>query len=95
MIKRKNTRAIWAMARNCALVVAFILAMGPSFIILDEPTTGLDDNECSRLMEVVLKLKTEGVAIIIVSHDMNLVARYANKIIVIAEGKNLQAGQPR
>ncbi len=76
------------------LCVASILAMGPRIIILDEPTTGLDDNECSRLMDVVLKLKAEGVAIIIVSHDMNLVARYSDKIIIIAEGKIFKQGKP-
>jgi energy-coupling factor transport system ATP-binding protein len=76
------------------LCVASILAMGPKLIILDEPTTGLDDNECDRLMEVVLKLKAEGVAIIMVSHDMNLVARYANKVIVIAGGQIFRQGGP-
>ena len=45
-------------------------------------------------MEVVLKLKSEGVAVIMVSHDMNLVARYANKVIVIAEGKIFRQGTP-
>jgi energy-coupling factor transporter ATP-binding protein EcfA2 len=76
------------------LCVASILAMGPRIIILDEPTTGLDDNECASLMEVVLKLKAEGVAIVMVSHDMNLVARYANKVIVIAEGMIFRQGTP-
>ncbi len=76
------------------LCVASILAMGPRLIILDEPTTGLDDNECARLMEVVLKLKSEGVAVIMVSHDMNLVARYANKVIVIAGGSIFRQGSP-
>lgn len=76
------------------LCVASILAMGPRLIILDEPTTGLDDNECDRLMEVVLKLKADGVAVIMVSHDMNLVARYANKVIVIAGGQIFRQGSP-
>lgn len=76
------------------LCVASILAMGPRIIILDEPTTGLDDNECSKLMEVVLKLKKEGVAIMMVSHDMNLVARYANKVIVISGGRIYKQGTP-
>lgn len=76
------------------LCVASILAMGPQLIILDEPTTGLDDNECAKLMEVVLKLKKDGVAIIMVSHDMNLVARYANKVIVVSGGKICKQGSP-
>jgi energy-coupling factor transport system ATP-binding protein len=76
------------------LCVASILAMGPKLIILDEPTTGLDDNECARLMEVVLKLKSEGVAILIVTHDMNLVAKYADRAIVIADGKIFRDGTP-
>lgn len=76
------------------LCVASILAMGPKLIILDEPTTGLDDNECARLMEVVLKLKSEGVAILIVTHDMNLVAKYADRAIVISEGKIFRDGTP-
>jgi energy-coupling factor transport system ATP-binding protein len=76
------------------LCVASILAMGPKLIILDEPTTGLDDNECARLMEVVLKLKSEGVAILIVTHDMNLVARYVDRAIVISEGRIFRDGTP-
>ncbi|OPY26197.1 MAG: putative ABC transporter ATP-binding protein [Methanocella sp. PtaU1.Bin125] len=76
------------------LCVASILAMGPKLIILDEPTTGLDDNECAKLMEVVLKLKSEGVALIIVTHDMNLVARYMNRVIVLSEGKIFKQGTP-
>jgi energy-coupling factor transport system ATP-binding protein len=45
-------------------------------------------------MEVVLKLKADGVAVIMVSHDMNLVARYANKVIVIAGGRIFRQGSP-
>ncbi len=76
------------------LCVASILAMGPRIIILDEPTTGLDDNECARLMEVVMKLKSDGVAIIMVTHDMNLVARYADNVVVIAQGEVFKYGTP-
>jgi energy-coupling factor transport system ATP-binding protein len=76
------------------LCVASILAMGPKLIILDEPTTGLDDNECAKLMEVVLKLKSGGVAILIVTHDMNLVAKYADRAIVISNGKIFRDGTP-
>ena len=76
------------------LCVASILAMGPRLIILDEPTTGLDDNECARLMEVVLKLKSEGVAMLIVTHDMNLVAKYADRAIVISNGRIFRDGTP-
>lgn len=76
------------------LCVASILAMGPKLIILDEPTTGLDDNETVRLMEVVLKLKAEGVAIIIVTHDMNLVARHMDRVIVVSEGRIYKEGTP-
>ncbi len=76
------------------LCVASILAMGPRLIILDEPTTGLDDNECARLMEVIMKLKVEGVGVVMVSHDMNLVARYADRVIVIAGGEVFRQGSP-
>ncbi|MCD1295807.1 ABC transporter ATP-binding protein [Methanocella sp. CWC-04] len=76
------------------LCIASILAMGPRLIILDEPTTGLDDNECGKLMEVVLKLKSEGVAIIMVTHDMNLVARYTEKVIVLSDGRIFKEGSP-
>jgi energy-coupling factor transport system ATP-binding protein len=76
------------------LCVASILAMGPKLIILDEPTTGLDDNECAKLMEVVLKLKAEGVAMVIVTHDMNLVAKYMNRVIVLSEGRIFKQGTP-
>jgi energy-coupling factor transport system ATP-binding protein len=45
-------------------------------------------------MEVVLKLKAEGVAILIVTHDMNLVAKYVDRAIVISEGRIFRDGMP-
>ena len=76
------------------LCVASILAMGPRLIVLDEPTTGLDDNECVELMNVIMRLKAEGVGIVMVTHDMNLVARYADSVIVIANGSIFMQGSP-
>ncbi len=68
---------------------ASLLSMRPEVMVLDEPTTGQDYQEGIEIMEMVKKLHREGHTIIFVTHDMELVARYANRAIVLSQGKIL------
>ena len=54
--------------------------------ILDEPTTGLDYRECEKVMGVVRSLHEQGTTVIMVCHDMEVVADFAQRIIVMADG---------
>ena len=70
--------------------IAGVLAMGPQVLILDEPTAGLDPKGRDELLETVSDLhKRRHTTIILVSHSMEDVARYADRIMVLNEG-NLQ-----
>jgi len=69
------------------LAVACILAMKPGIIILDEPTTGLDENESDRLMELMSDLQKKGHTIIMVTHNMRIAEEYADRIIAMEDGR--------
>ncbi|MFC2025839.1 energy-coupling factor ABC transporter ATP-binding protein [Chloroflexota bacterium] len=65
------------------LAVAAILAMEPSILIIDEPTTGQDWRESISLMELVRGLNERGHTCIVVTHNMNLVSLYAKRVVVM------------
>jgi len=69
--------------------VAAIAAMDPSILILDEPTTGQDYRDSKMIMEAVKKLNDSGKTVILVTHDMRNVAAYAERTILLDEGRIL------
>jgi branched-chain amino acid transport system ATP-binding protein len=73
------------------LDVASAFALAPEVILLDEPTSGVSSAEKHGLMQTLIAAaKTAGVkAIILVEHDMDLVAAYSQRVIALAEGKVL------
>lgn len=68
------------------LALASIIVTAPPVVILDEPTTGLDFRECEKVMGVVRSLHEQGTTVIMVCHDMEVVADFAQRIIVMADG---------
>ncbi|HOP74129.1 MAG TPA: ABC transporter ATP-binding protein [Bacillota bacterium] len=68
---------------------ASLLSMRPQVMVLDEPTTGQDYREGIEIMEMVKALHRQGHTIIFVTHDMELVARYAERVIVLSQGRIL------
>ncbi len=77
------------------VAIAGILALKPKYLILDEPTAGLDPKARNNLLAEIKKLHRAGVTIIFVSHSMEDIARLANRVIVLAQGKILFDGTPR
>lgn len=69
------------------LALASIIAVEPKVMILDEPTTGLDYKECMEIMSAVKELNQNGTTVIMVCHDMELVLDFAQRMIVLANGK--------
>ncbi len=68
--------------------IAGILAMEPHVLVLDEPTRGLDPQGAKEVMELFNKIHEEyNKTIVLVSHDMNIVSKYAKRIIVLKDGK--------
>jgi len=76
--------------------IAGILAMKPKYLILDEPTAGLDPKAKENLLrEIFGDVKKSGVTIILVSHNMDDIARFADRVIVLAQGEKIFDGRPR
>lgn len=68
------------------VAIAGVLAMKPDYLILDEPVAGLDPAGRSELLEMLRSLNEQGMTIILVSHNMEDVAEYARRIIVMEQG---------
>ena len=70
------------------VAIAGILAMQPDYLVLDEPTAGLDPYSAEKLLEMLKDLQVrQEIAIILVSHSMEEVAEYADRIVVMDQGK--------
>lgn len=68
------------------LALASIIVTAPPVVVLDEPTTGLDFKECSKVMEVVRELNAHKTTVVMVCHDMEVVADYARRVIAMTAG---------
>lgn len=77
------------------VALASVVALSPRVLILDEPTTGLDRRECARVMSAVQWLRRAGTTVVMVCHDMELVADYALRCIVMHDGRVEEEGPTR
>ena len=77
------------------LAVASVLALRPRLLILDEPTTGLDYCEQRRMMDLLAKLHTDGLAIVMITHSPWVVAEYAERGVLMGGGRILFDGPLR
>jgi energy-coupling factor transport system ATP-binding protein len=77
------------------LAVASILAMGPELLIVDEPTTGQDHRMVSGIMALLEELHRQNKTIIIITHDMSLVANYCSRAVVMLDGRVIFDRSPR
>ena len=68
------------------IAIASILALRPKLLVIDEPTTGLDWTGARQMMDLIQKLNKAGTSIVMISHDMEIVARYAKRVIVLKDG---------
>lgn len=80
-------------ADRSKVVIASVIAMQPEIVIFDEPTMGQDKRGRHQIMALAKDLQAKGRTIILVTHDMSLVARYAERAIVMCEGRILMNGQ--
>ncbi len=75
--------------------IAGILAMKPEIMVLDEPTAGLDPQGVTDLTRLLRELNSEGITIIISTHEVDLVPDYANKVFVLVDGELIGEGTPK
>jgi branched-chain amino acid transport system ATP-binding protein len=71
-----------------------VLAADPKVVLLDEPASGLDDVETERLAEVLTELERDGMAVLLVEHDMDLVMQLCARIYVLNLGEVIASGSP-
>ena len=75
------------------IMIAMALAQDPDIIIADEPTTALDVTLRHEILRLLHRLKNErGMAMLLISHDLNLVKRYSDNLIVMQQGKVIEQG---
>ncbi|MBI4315293.1 MAG: ABC transporter ATP-binding protein, partial [Chloroflexi bacterium] len=78
------------------VAIASILALKPRTIIVDEPTTGQDMPQSIEVMNFLQRLwREEGHTIIIITHEMSIVARYTRRVVVLGRGRVLLDGATR
>lgn len=77
------------------VVIARALAQQPKILLLDEPTSHLDLHHQFAIMELLKKLNTLGISIIIVNHDLNLASLYCQRLLLMHEGTIYADGTPK
>jgi energy-coupling factor transport system ATP-binding protein len=78
------------------VAIAGVLAMEPKYLILDEPTAGLDPRGRDEILaQIELLHQNEGITVVLVSHSMDDVARLADRLIVINQGEIIYNDAPR
>jgi energy-coupling factor transport system ATP-binding protein len=75
--------------------LAAVLVADPSILLLDEPTRGMDYRRKRALSEFLRARREEGVATILATHDVELVAETATRVVLLGEGEIVADGTPR
>lgn len=77
------------------LAVASVIAMNSPVIVVDEPTTGLDLRGAKSILNLLRRWNADGRTIIVITHDMDIVAEYAKRCVVMTKGKVVADGDTR
>ncbi|QBS37519.1 ABC transporter ATP-binding protein [Thermaerobacter sp. FW80] len=89
-----------ALARNLPygqqkrLEIARALAARPRLLILDEPAGGLNEQERAELVELVRRVRADGITVLLIEHDMNLVMGLSDRVVVLDNGVKIAEGTP-
>jgi polar amino acid transport system ATP-binding protein len=76
------------------VAIARALAMNPKIMLFDEPTSALDPEMIQEVLDVMLNLASEGMTMIVVSHEMGFARAAAKRMILIDEGKIIEEATP-
>ncbi|WP_069172621.1 ABC transporter ATP-binding protein [Streptomyces griseus] len=81
--------------QRLALALAVVLTAQPPLLLLDEPTRGLDYAAKARLVGVLRRLAAEGRAVVLATHDVELAAELAHRVVILADGEVVADGPTR
>jgi ABC-type branched-subunit amino acid transport system ATPase component len=76
------------------LEIARALATSPKLILLDEPAAGMNPSEISDLMELITRIRTRGITVLLIEHHMKLVMGISDQISVLDHGEKIADGNP-
>ncbi len=76
------------------LEIARALAADPKLLILDEPAGGMNEQETDQLVELVSGIRKRGITILLIEHDMSLVMRACEHLVVLEHGEKIAEGPP-
>lgn len=74
------------------IAIASALALKPRLLILDEPTSGQDAEEKKQLMQLLGKLNGQGIGVILVTHDMEMLLEHTRRTVVLHQGEKVYDG---
>ena len=77
------------------VALAKVLLCQPKILLLDEPTKGIDSFFKTKLAKILDNLKSEGITIIMVSHDVEFCAKYADSVSMFFDGSIITSNTPR
>lgn len=76
------------------IAIARALAMSPKTMLFDEPTSSLDPEMIGEVLEVMLELASDGMTMVIVTHEMGFARKISNRILFMDEGMIVEQGSP-
>ncbi len=76
------------------VLIASVLAQEPSVMLLDEPTAALDIHHRCEVLGLLRDLSRKGIAVVVVTHDLNAASQFCNRLVLLAEGSVLRRGGP-
>lgn len=77
------------------LEIARALATDPFLLLLDEPAAGMNPQETEKLMELIETIRKSGVSILLIEHDMRLIMKISDRILVLDHGLKIAEGSPK
>ena len=92
--QRDNLAKNLSYGKQRLLEIARALATEPSFLVLDEPAGGMNDQETHDLIDLIYAMRKRGITVLLIEHDMHLVMELCEKLVVLEYGDVIAEGTP-